>query len=67
VPDARVAIYPFKRSFVVGAAATDEQTGMAAMCYLPSRHTPEKECWYINMGAVNRDFFTTDSMVRAAP
>ena len=52
VPDARIAIYPFKRSFVVGAAATDTQTGMSAMCYLPSRNTPEKECWYINMGAV---------------
>jgi hypothetical protein len=67
VPDARVAIYPFKRSFVVGASATDEQTGMVAMCYLPSAHTPERECWYINMGAVGRDFFTTDAMVRAAP
>jgi len=67
VPDARVAIYPFKRSFVVGAAATDVQTGMSAMCYLPSRHTPEKECWYINMGAVDREFFTTQAMVRAAP
>jgi hypothetical protein len=67
VPDARVAIYPFKRSFVVGAAATDEQTGMAAMCYLPSRNTPERECWYINMGAVDKSFFTTQAMVKAAP
>jgi hypothetical protein len=67
VPDARVAIYPFKRSFVVGAAATDVQTGMAAMCYLPSRNTPERECWYINMGAVDKSFFTTDAMVKAAP
>jgi hypothetical protein len=67
VPDARVAIYPFKRSFVVGAAATDVQTGMSAMCYLPSRNTPEKECWYINMGAVDRSFFDPDAMVKAAP
>jgi len=67
VPDARVAIYPFKRLFVVGAAATDEQTGVTAMCYLPSRNTPERECWYINMGAVGRDFFDPDSMVKAAP
>ena len=29
-----------------------------------ARDTPEHECWYINMGAVGRDFFTTDSMVR---
>lgn len=67
VPDARVAIYPFKRSFVVGASATDTQTGMTAMCYLPGQRTPKRECWYIKMGAVGRDFFTTASMVRAAP
>jgi len=66
VPDAKVAIYPFKRSFVVGAAATDVQSGLASMCYLPGIETPEHECWYINMGAVDKSFFTTDAMVRAA-
>jgi len=67
VPDARVAIYPFKRAFVVGAASTDVQSGQATMCYLPGQHTPERECWYINMGAVSRDFFTTQAMAKAAP
>jgi hypothetical protein len=67
VPDARVAIYPFKREFVVGAASTDVQSGLATMCYLPGKNTPERECWYINMGAVGGDFFTTDAMVRGAP
>jgi Protein of unknown function (DUF1329) len=67
VPDARIAIYPFKREFVVGAASTDEQSGIATMCYLPGQNTPERECWYINMGAVDRSFFTTEAMVRAAP
>ena len=67
VPDARVAIYPFKRSFVVGAVSTDMQGGLSTMCYLPGIETPEKECWYINMGAVDRDFFTTNTMVRLAP
>jgi hypothetical protein len=66
VPDAKVAIYPFKRSFVVGACATDIQSGLASMCYLPGIETPERECWYINMGAVDKQFFTTDAMVRAA-
>jgi hypothetical protein len=66
VPDAKVAIYPFKRSFVVGAVSTDVQSGLATMCYLPGHETPEHECWYINMGAVDRQFFTTDAMVRAA-
>jgi hypothetical protein len=65
-PDARVAIYPFKRSFVVGAVSTDVQSGLATMCYLPGIETPERECWYINMGAVDKTFFTTDAMVRAA-
>ena len=66
VPDAKVAIYPFKRVFVVGAVSTDVQTGLATMCYLPGIETPERECWYINMGAVDKSFFTTEAMVQAA-
>lgn len=64
VPDAMVAIYPFKREFVVGAASTDVQSSEAAMCYLPGIETSERECWYINMGAVDRAFFTTAAMVK---
>ncbi len=67
VPDARVAIYPFKREFEVGAVSTDVQSGFATMCYLPGLSTPERECWYINMGAVDKNFFTTIAMVKAAP
>jgi Protein of unknown function (DUF1329) len=67
VPDARVAIYPFKREFVVGAREVDTQSGMGAMCYLPGQHTPERECWYINMGAIDKDFCTVQAMVKAAP
>jgi hypothetical protein len=66
VPDAKVAIYPFKRSFVVGSVSTDVQSGLATMCYLPGMETPERECWYINMGAVDKTSFTTDAMVRSA-
>jgi hypothetical protein len=66
VPDAKIAIYPFKRAFEVGAVSTDVQSGLATMCYLPGMETPERECWYINMGAVDRTDFTTDAMVRAA-
>ena len=64
VPDAKVAIYPFKREFVVGAASTDVQSTQATMCYLPGLETPERECWYINMGAVDKGFFTTEAMVK---
>jgi hypothetical protein len=67
VPDAKVAIYPFKREFVVGAATIETQSGYSSMCYLPGQHTPERECWYINMGAVDKDFCTVTSMVKAAP
>jgi hypothetical protein len=67
VPDARVAIYPFKREFVVGAASIDTQGNFSTMCYLPGQNTPERECWYINMGAIDKSFFTVKSMVAAAP
>jgi hypothetical protein len=67
VPDARVAVYPFKREFVVGTASIDTQSNFSTMCYLPGQHTPERECWYINMGAVDKDFCTVKSMVAAAP
>jgi hypothetical protein len=66
VPDARVAIYPFRRAFVVGATSTDVQSGQGTMCYLPGMETPERECWYINMGAVDRQFFWVQSLVKAA-
>jgi len=66
VPDARVAIYPFKRLFVVAAVSTDVQNGQATPCYLPGRETPERECWYINMGAVDKNFFSNQAMVKAA-
>jgi len=36
------------------------------MCYLPDQHTPERECWYTNMGAIDKDLCTVKSMVAAA-
>jgi hypothetical protein len=66
VPDAKVAIYPFEREFVVAAGRTDMQSNYSEVCYLPGHETPERECWYINMGAVDRQFFTVDALVRAA-
>jgi hypothetical protein len=66
VPDAKVAIYPFEREFVIAAGRTDMQTNYSEVCYLPGHETPERECWYINMGAVDRQFFTVDAMVKAA-
>jgi hypothetical protein len=67
LPDARVAIFPFKRVFQVGASIDDLEGHFASMCYLPAQDTPERECWYINMGAVDKSFFTVQAMVKAAP
>ena len=67
VPDAKIAIYPFRREFVVGASELDVQGGRSAVCYLPGRETPERECWYINMGAIDKSFCTIPAMVKAAP
>lgn len=66
VPDAQVAIYPFKREFLLAVSSIDVQRGKATTCYLPGPNAPERECWYINMGAVGRSFFTTEAMARAA-
>jgi hypothetical protein len=66
VPDARIAIYPFKRSFVVSAGGFDVQGKSSSHCYLPGIETPERECWYINMGAVGKEFFLPTAMQAAA-
>ncbi|MGH7948708.1 MAG: DUF1329 domain-containing protein [Candidatus Binataceae bacterium] len=65
VPDARIAIYPFPRMFNIAASSIDLQSGISTTCYLPSPNTPERECWYINMGAVGRDFFTREALAKA--
>ncbi|MFZ0659075.1 MAG: DUF1329 domain-containing protein [Candidatus Binataceae bacterium] len=64
VPDARIAIYPFKRVFQVNGTSTNIQTGLSSFCDLPTPNAPEHECWYINMGAVSRDDVTPDAMVK---
>ena len=65
VPDAKIAVYPFKREFGTASTSLDVQTGMATTCYLPSPNTAERECWYINMGAVDKEFISTDALVKA--
>jgi hypothetical protein len=58
VPDAKVAIYPFKRWFLVSADSTSVQSGLATICYLPTIETPERKCWYINKGAVDKELLS---------
>lgn len=65
-PDARIAIYPFKREFQVGSSTVNVQSGFSTVCYHPSPDAPSRDAWFINMGAVDRDWFTADAMARAA-
>ncbi len=65
VPDAQIAVYPYKREFGIASSSIDVQSGLVTTCYLPGPDTTERECWYINMGAVDKDFFTTEAMTKA--
>jgi hypothetical protein len=65
-PDARIAIYPFKREFQVGSSTVNVQSGFSTVCYHPSQNAPSHDSWFINMGSVDRDWFTAEQMARAA-
>ena len=65
-PDARIAIYPFKREFQSGSSTVNLQSGFATVCYHPSPNAPSRDSWFINMGSVDRDWFTASQMARAA-
>jgi hypothetical protein len=54
IPDARVAIYSFKRMFQTALVDDDVQDGFSTVVYMPGRETQERECWYINLGIVTR-------------
>ena len=57
IPNARVAIWPFKRVFQTAMVDEDVNTGFSSIAYSP-RPDAESECWYINQGVVDKDFFT---------
>jgi len=65
-PDAKVAIYPFKREFQVGSSTVNVQSGFSTVCYHPSLVAPSRDSWFINMGSVDREWFTPEQMARAA-
>lgn len=65
-PDARVAIYPFKREFQVGSSSTNIQSGFSSVCYHPSQVAPTADSWFINMGAIDKNWFTFHAMQSAA-
>ena len=67
VPDAKVAIYPFKREFIVGSARYDVQSGFATMCYLPGRTRPSASAGTSTWVRWTRISSPPKSMVNAAP
>lgn len=64
VPDATVAIYPFKRMFQTALVDENVQNGFSTVVYTPSHAPEERECWYINMGSVTKGFFEPNALER---
>jgi uncharacterized protein DUF1329 len=60
-PDARVAIYPYRRFFQVGTIDANLQDGYTTVASMPGPGTGP-DSWYINMGAVDQAFFTTGNL-----
>ncbi len=65
-PSATVAVYPVKRIFAAEAVSFDTREGVLTKCYFPGADAQDTEGWYINMGTVDKDFFTTKALERAA-
>jgi hypothetical protein len=64
VPDAKVAIYPYKRMFQIGLVDEDLTTSGTSVVYMPGPEAADHECWYIDMGVVDNAFFTPDALTR---
>jgi hypothetical protein len=62
-PNANVAIWPFKRIFETALVEEDVTDGFSTVVYTPGLNS--RNGLYVNMGAVDRDFFTTAQMVQA--
>ncbi|MGH7781758.1 MAG: DUF1329 domain-containing protein [Candidatus Binataceae bacterium] len=65
VPDAKVAIYPYKRMFQLGLADEDITQNASSVIYMPGPTAPERECWYIDMGVVDNSFLSPEALKNA--
>ncbi len=66
IPDAKVAIWPFKRMFQTALVDEDVGTGFSTVALSPGFETDEHESWYINMGMATDNFFNPATMSNAA-
>jgi len=64
VPDARVAIYPYKRMFQLGLVDEDLTSGYSSVVYMPGKTAPDRECWYIDMGTVTNAMLAPQALSR---
>ena len=64
VPDAKIAIWPFKRIFETAMVDEDITDGFSTVVYTPG-HDSHDDSLFINMGAVDQNFFTPERMVQA--
>ena len=51
--------------FQSGLVDYDVQLGYSSVIYMPGRETQERECWYIDMGVVDNQFFTPQALTNA--
>ena len=65
VPDAKIAIYPYKRMFQLALVDYDLTNSNSSIVFMPGPTAPDRECWYIDMGVVNNAFFTPESLKNA--
>jgi Protein of unknown function (DUF1329) len=61
-PNANVSIWPFKRIFQTAMVEEDVTDGFSTVVYTPGLNSHNGV--YVNMGAVDRDFFTPAQMVQ---
>jgi hypothetical protein len=63
LPNSTVAIWPFKRMFETALVDEDVTSGFSTVVYSPGPAT-QQDSLFVNMGAVDRDFFTPQKMVQ---
>ena len=63
-PNTNVAIWPFKRIFQTAMVEEDVTDGFSTVVYTPGLNSHNG--LYVNMGAVDRDFFTPAQMVQSS-
>ena len=63
-PQANVTIFPFKRIFETALVDEDVTSGFSTVVFTPGPNNRD-DSLFINMGAVDRTFFTPEKMVQA--